>query len=95
MRFHLALLYRANDMPDSATAVLRSLVPPTSWMGFLTARASYELGELAENRGDLAEAARQYRRAFRYWQHGGPEIAPWRGRAEAGLQRTVAAERAG
>ncbi len=95
MRFHLAMLYRANDQTDSAAAVLRSLVPPTTWMGFLTARASYELGELAENRGDLAEAARHYRRAFRYWQHGGPEIAPWRERAEAGLRRTVAAERAG
>lgn len=95
MRFHLALLYRANDQSDSAAAVLESLVPPTAWMGFLTARASYELGELAENRGELAEAARQYRRAFRYWQHGGPEVAPWRERAEAGLRRTVSAERAG
>ncbi len=95
MRFHLGMLYRANDQPDSAAAMLRSLVPPTAWMGFLTARASFELGELAENRGDLAEAARQYRRAFRYWQHSGPEIAPWRERAEAGLRRTVSAERTG
>ncbi|KPK80390.1 MAG: hypothetical protein AMS25_09110 [Gemmatimonas sp. SM23_52] len=90
MRLHLALLYRAAGQPDSARALLRSLVPPTTWMGFLTARSSFELGELAENRGDFQAAARHYRNALRYWERGGPEITDWRQRAEAGLMRAVA-----
>jgi hypothetical protein len=48
MRFHLAMLHKAAGQPDSARSLLRSLVPPTTWMGFLTARASFELGVLAE-----------------------------------------------
>jgi len=90
MRLHLGLLYRAAGQPDSARALLRSLVPPSTWMGFLTVRSSFELGELAENRGDLPAAARYYRNALRYWERGGPELADWRQRAEAGLLRAVA-----
>ncbi|NIR42831.1 MAG: hypothetical protein GWN99_03055 [Gemmatimonadetes bacterium] len=86
MRFHLALLYEANDQPDSAEALYASLVPPTTWMGFLTTRAAFELGELAEARGDHAAAARHYRLALSYWDRGGPEVASWRERAMAGLE---------
>jgi tetratricopeptide (TPR) repeat protein len=90
MRLHLALLYRAAGQSDSARALLRSLVPPSTWMGFLTVRSSFELGELAENRGDFQAAARHYGNALRYWERGGPEVSEWRERAEGGLLRVVA-----
>lgn len=93
MRFNLALLYRAAGQPDSAEALLRSLVPPTSYMGFLTARSSFELGELAENRDDLESALSHYRRAFRYWSRGGPEVIEWRSRAETALGRVISERR--
>jgi tetratricopeptide (TPR) repeat protein len=89
MRFHLAELLRATGRPDSAAALLRSLVPPTTWMGFYTARASYELGELAEDRHEYQEAARRYGAALALWERGGPAVARWRERAVAGLRRVV------
>ncbi len=90
MRFHLGMLLEATGEPDSAAALLRSLVPPTTWMGFLTARASYELGRLAERRGDFADAARYYLGAVRLWDRGGPEVAPWLESAQQALRRVVA-----
>lgn len=90
MRFHLAMLLRAAGQPDSAAALLRSLVPPTTWLGFYSARASHELGDLAEERGDFAEAARHYAMALRLWDRGGPEIAGWRSQAREGLSRAAA-----
>jgi tetratricopeptide (TPR) repeat protein len=87
MRLHLALLYRSAGAPDSAQALLRSLVAPTTWMGFLTARASLELGAIAEARGDGGEAARHYRRALALWERGGPEIASWLAKAAEGHRR--------
>jgi tetratricopeptide (TPR) repeat protein len=89
MRLHMALLLRATGRPDSAAAMLRSLVPPTTWMGFLTARASLELGEIAESRGDLKAAARHYSMALALWRRGGAEVASWRDRASSGLRRVV------
>jgi hypothetical protein len=89
MRLHMALLLRATGRPDSAAALLRSLVPPTTWMGFLTARASLELGELSEGRGDRQAAARHYAMALALWRRGGPEVAGWRDRAASGLRRVV------
>ncbi|MGE3525437.1 MAG: protein kinase [Gemmatimonadales bacterium] len=89
MRFQLAMLLRAANRPDSAAAILRSLVPPTTWMGFYTARASLELGELAEGRGDRAAAARHYSLAAAMWRDGGREIAVWRDRAVGGLRRVL------
>ncbi len=89
MRFHLGMLLRATNQPDSAAAMLRSLVPPTTWMGFRTARASFELGQLAETRGDFEAAARHYSRALTLWERGDPEIQPWRVQAREGLQRVV------
>ncbi len=89
MRFQLALLLRARGMPDSAVAILRSLIPPTTWMGFYSGRAWLELGEIAEGRGDRADAARSYGLAAALWRDGGKEISPWRDRAFAGLRRTL------
>lgn len=89
MRLHLASLLRAAQRPDSAEALLRSLVPPTTWMGFLTARAWYELGELAEARQDYRAAADWYGRALTLWRNGGDEIRGWRVRAEQGLERAL------
>ena len=89
MRFHYGMLLRANGQPDSAAAILRSLVPTTTWLGFLTARASLELGQIAEESGDLGLAARHYSRAFNMWRHGGPESDAWRARARDGLQRST------
>jgi tetratricopeptide (TPR) repeat protein len=89
MRFHLGMLLRATNRPDSAAAILRSLVPPTTWMGFRTARASFELGQLAENRMDFEAAARHYGRALSLWERGDPEIREWRTQAREGLQRVV------
>jgi tetratricopeptide (TPR) repeat protein len=89
MRFHMGMLLRAANKPDSAEGILRSLVPPTTWMGFSTARASIELGQLAENRGDFEAAARHYGRALTLWERGDSEIQPWRTQAREGLQRVV------
>jgi TolB-like protein len=89
MRFNLAVLYRNTGHADSAEALLRSLVPPTTWTGFYTARASFELAELAAARGDAVEAARRYRAALALWERGDSEIASWRDRARNGLQRAT------
>ncbi len=89
MRFHLATLLRATGRTDSAAALLRSLVPPTTWMGFYTTRASLELGEIAEAAGDRAAAARYYGMAASLWRRGGPEVATWRDRAVQGLRRAT------
>jgi hypothetical protein len=77
MRFHLGLLYREAGKPDSAHAMFRSLVPPTTWTGFLTARASFELGDLETERGDPVTAAFHYRRALGLWEGAGPGAAEW------------------
>jgi tetratricopeptide (TPR) repeat protein len=71
MRQHMAALYRANAEPDSARAVLSSMVPPTAWFGFLTARSAFELGELEEARGELSLALHHYDRARELWLGGG------------------------
>ncbi len=63
--------------PDSAYALFSSLVPPTTWMGFLTARASFELGDLAAARGDTGIAAFHYTRALRHWEDAGRGATQW------------------
>jgi tetratricopeptide (TPR) repeat protein len=85
IRFQSAMLLAATGRPDSAAALLQSLVPPTTWMGFLTARASYELGRLEAQRGNRDEAARHYQMALRLWERGGAEVADWRNVARAAL----------
>jgi tetratricopeptide (TPR) repeat protein len=85
IRFHSAMLLAATGERDSAAALFRSLVPPTTWMGFVTARASYELGRIEAQRGNRDEAARHYQMALRLWEHGGSEVTGWRDLARAGL----------
>jgi tetratricopeptide (TPR) repeat protein len=77
MRFHLGLLYRELGQPDSARAMFESLVPPTTWAGFLTARASFELGSLEQERGDNAMAVLHYNRALQLWRDAGPGATAW------------------
>jgi hypothetical protein len=90
MRFHLAGLLRAAGKTDSAVALFRSLVMPTTWMGFYTARSSLELGELMEQAGDRAAARTHYLIASRLWESGDRSVADLRERARrdiAGLTR--------
>ncbi len=77
MRFHLAMLYAQAGQSERAQALFTSLVPPTTWMGFLTARASFELGELAQARGDAGSAAFHYTRALRLWEGAGSGATAW------------------
>ena len=86
MRFHLGSLLRAAGQTDSASAMFRSLVMPTTWMGFYTARASLELGELLEGR-DRAAATRHFVTAFRLWEHGDPAVTTYFDRAKRGVER--------
>jgi hypothetical protein len=90
MRLHLANLLRASDRTDSAEAIFRSLVPPTTWMGSLATRSALELGHIIEERGDPVEAATYYWLALVLWERGGPEVEPYRSEAAAGLRRTGA-----
>jgi tetratricopeptide (TPR) repeat protein len=87
IRFQLAMVLDQRGLSDSAGAILRSLVPPTTWMGFYTPRAFYELGRIAENQGELEAAALHYARALQFWEHGGPEVDNWRRLAEGALDR--------
>jgi hypothetical protein len=86
MRFHLATLLAATGKPDSAAMLFRSLVPPTTWLGFYTARAALELGDLSAQR-DRALAERQYLTALRLWERGDSSVAAYRDRARRGLAR--------
>ena len=86
MRFHLGSLLRAAGQTDSATVLFRSLVMPTTWMGFYTARASLELGELLEGR-DRSAATRHFLTAFRLWEHGDSLVATYLDRARRGVER--------
>jgi tetratricopeptide (TPR) repeat protein len=90
LRFHLAMLHLANRNVDGARELLRSLVPPTTWMGFLTARASLELGRLTEERGDRVVALRHYSTAYRFYRTADPALAGFRDAARDGLARLTA-----
>jgi tetratricopeptide (TPR) repeat protein len=74
MRFHLAEILRATGDIERAAALHRSLVPPHTWIGFYTARAAFEVGEIARSRGDRVEAARYYRIAEQLWELGEPDV---------------------
>ena len=89
MRFQLGMLLRQAGMPDSAAQILKSLTAPTTYLGFLTARASYELGEIALDAGRREEAAQRFADALRYWRNGGPAVRDWAKQAEEGLRRSV------
>jgi tetratricopeptide (TPR) repeat protein len=87
MRFHLASLLRQNGREEDAVSMFRSLTPPSTWMGFLCALAMLELGELAEARGDSDLAARHYRAANAFWDHGGAAVTALADRAASGMTR--------
>jgi len=89
IRFHTAMLLDATDHPDSAAALLRSLVPPVTWLGPVTARAAYELGRLEVAAGNTAEAARHYQIAIKLWERGGEEVADWLALARRALEQIV------
>ena len=87
IRFNLALLLRAARQTHEAGELFRSLVPPTTWMGFYTPRAALELAELEESSGNRAHARRHYLIAVRSWEQGDTAIAAYRDRARRGLTR--------
>jgi hypothetical protein len=86
IRLNLATLLR-DSRPDSAQALFSSLTPPTTWMGFVTARAALELAELQAERGESRAAERSYLLAIRLWERGGADVAPLLARARRGYQR--------
>jgi len=85
MRFNLALLLRSEAQSDSAMVLFQSLVPPTTWMGFYSARASLELAELLEARGDREQAARHFLTAMRVWERADRALSALRERARRGV----------
>ncbi|MFL5615230.1 MAG: serine/threonine-protein kinase [Gemmatimonadaceae bacterium] len=87
IRYNLAVLLRADRQTRDAAELFRSLVPPTTWMGFYTPRAALELAELEENAGDRSNARRNFLIAFKTWERGDSSIAPYRERARHGLAR--------
>jgi serine/threonine-protein kinase len=87
IRFNLAVLLRAENSSRDAAALFRSLVPPTTWLGFYTPRAALELAELEESSGDRPNARRHYLIALRTWERGEAAVAPYRERARRGLGR--------
>ena len=87
IRFNLAMLLRADRQSHEAGELFRSLVPPTTWMGFYTPRAALERAELEEASGNRANARRYYLTALRSWEQGDTAIAAYRERARRGLAR--------
>jgi TolB-like protein len=90
MRFHLASLLRENSREDDAASIFRSLTPPVTWLGFYTALAWLELGELVERSGDLLSSAHLYRMARDIWEQGRLDVSVPAERAAAGMRRVTA-----
>ena len=88
MRFHMAQVFRARGATERAEWLYRSFVPPHSWVGFYTPRASFELGRIEEARGHSKEALDHYLRAMRLWERGEPEVVGrWLARTREALNR--------
>jgi len=86
-RFLLAILTLQAGDPTRAEPLFRSFVPPTTWASYYTARARYELGNLAERRGESAAALEYYLGALDLWRPGGTTTAQWRASARAAVER--------
>jgi serine/threonine protein kinase len=86
IRFQLGLLLR-DSRPDSAAALFRSLVPPTTFMGFYTARAALELADIEAAAGRTSDAERHFLLASRLWERADTNVAALRERARRGLSR--------
>lgn len=89
MRFRYAQLLLAGGMRDSAARILRSFIPPTSWLGVYVPPAHMALGEMAERSGDLATAAQHYDEALQLLALGGSAVDARRAEAESALRRTA------
>ncbi len=89
MRFRYAQSLFASGMRDSAARILRSFIPPTSWLGSYVQPAHMALGGIAEQSGDLAGAAQHYDQALQLLALGGPAVATQRLEAESALRRTA------
>jgi hypothetical protein len=87
IRFSLAQLLRDAGERDSAAALFRSLVPPTTFMGFYTARAALELADLEQAAGNSRDAERHYLLASRLFERSESHVAALRDRARRGLAR--------
>ena len=60
-------------------------------MGFYTARAAYEAGEIAQASGRREEAVRYYQAAERLWEGGEPAVVgAWLDRVRVGLAQSGA-----
>lgn len=87
IRFQFASMLRDAGRADSARAMFSSFVPPTTWMGFYTARGALELAELQERAGERRDAERNFLIATLLWERADPTAAWLRNRARAGLRR--------
>ncbi len=88
IRFHLAQILLARGATERAAWLYRSFTPPHTWIGFYTARASFEIAQIEEERGNLAEARRHYLIAARLWEQGEPNVVgDWLARTREGLRR--------
>ena len=87
IRFSWAEQLLGAGKPDSAAALFRSMIAPTTWLGSYTARSLLHLAEIAEATGNRVEAGRRFDQALQIWELGGPAATAWRRRAEAGLAR--------
>jgi hypothetical protein len=54
---------------------------------WLTVAAEYYLAEVAEGRGDLAEARERYGRFVRWWRGCDAELRPWQQEAQRRMER--------
>ena len=82
MRMNLALLYLANGDPVRARGIFSSMVPPTAWLGFLTARSFFEIGVLESAEGNAEAARAWFGKARGMWRDGGPAATVWLERVE-------------
>ncbi|MGQ0639214.1 MAG: protein kinase domain-containing protein [Gemmatimonadaceae bacterium] len=89
MRFRYAQLLLDGGARDSAARILRSFIPPTSWVGSYVSPAHMALGGMAEQARDAAAAAQHYDRAVQLLSLGGPPVSAQLAEAEAALRRTV------
>jgi tetratricopeptide (TPR) repeat protein len=83
IRFQLARLLKMTGDRAGAEAFYRSLIPPTTWMGFYTAHAALEVADLEAARGDTDSASRHYAIALRLWERGGREAEALRAQVES------------
>jgi hypothetical protein len=88
LRFRYARALREGGMVDSAARILRSFLPPTSWIGSYVPHAHLALGSIAQAAGDKHTAASHYEQARQLLALGGAAVDSLRSRAEAALRDT-------